>query len=473
VPTALETIMLEGNLFPRILIVDDNPQIHRDFEIVLLEEPADTELDIDEQLVFGVKASPNKRKDPSYILDHAYSGMEGIEKVTQSVAKGQPYQLAFVDIRMPGLDGVETIARIWQIDPKIQMIICTAYADYSQEDLVHKLGYTDKLLVLKKPFDSIEVTQLARTLAEKWHLALQSALKLEQMELLVSQRTQKILDFQRREFRGPAELELSDQGVVVKKPAIRRLPLILIVENNNNASNQRIGQTFGDEYEIIVAKTHGEGLERAIETVPDLVIVDTSAAGIHGTDLCRKLKAAQLTNHIPVIMLASGGEEEQLKALEAGADDYIIKPFDGSVLQARIENLLESRRKLRSSFRPKITLQPRDLAINQADARFLHRTMMIIEQNMSDFEFDVDALAQKAAVSRRQLFRKLKAIIDTTPKTFIRSVRLKRAAELLLESEMTITEITFAVGFQDVKHFRALFKAQFGVLPSEYMKEKK
>ncbi|MDB6021457.1 MAG: ATP-binding region ATPase domain protein, partial [Pedosphaera sp.] len=129
----------------------------------------------------------------------------------------------------------------------------------------------------------------------------------------------------------------------------------------------------------------------------------------------------------------------------------------------------ESRRRLRASFHQGITLQPRELAVNQADAQFLKRALAVIEKNLSDFEFDVDALAQNVAVSRRQLFRKLKAVTDMTPKAFIRSVRLKRAAQLLLESEMTVTEITFAVGFLDVKHFRTLFKERFGALPSEYV----
>jgi transcriptional regulator GlxA family with amidase domain len=127
---------------------------------------------------------------------------------------------------------------------------------------------------------------------------------------------------------------------------------------------------------------------------------------------------------------------------------------------------------LSAHFRQGTPLQPREMAVNQTDARFLQRIIEVIEQNIADFEFDVDVLAQKVAVSRRQLFRKVRAIIDTTPKALIRIVRLKRSAQLLLESEMTITEITFAVGFQDVKHFRTLFKEQFGELPSDFIKNK-
>src|SRR5262249_28749645 len=145
---------------PRILIIDDNQSIHRDFDLVFQEEELNPEMAADAFRLYGTAPRPKLVK-PTYILDHALSGLEGIEKVRQGLAAGRVYQLAFVDIRMPGIDGVETIERLWQLDSRIQMVICTAYADYSQEDLARRLGFTDKLLVLKKPFDSIEATQLA------------------------------------------------------------------------------------------------------------------------------------------------------------------------------------------------------------------------------------------------------------------------------------------------------------------------
>lgn len=445
----------------RILIIDDNPRIHRDFELVLLEEPENAELAADEERLYGTAVSKVSR--PAYILEHAQSGLEGIEKTKSANAAGRPYQLAFVDIRMPGLDGVETVAQIWQFDPKIQIVICTAFADYSQEDLIRKLGQTDKLLVLKKPFDSIEVTQMARTLTQKWHLARQATLKLEQMELLVARRTQKLMELQPLTANMEAD-KSADATVPTKK-----LPLILLVENDFNARS-RLKQIFGEEYEIIDAADVTTGLAQARELVPDMVIARHAPPGFNGIEFCSRLKSDPLTAHIPVVLIAeAGAKENQLSALEAGADDF--QPFNLPLLKARVENLLESRRKLRAGFNPGTTLQPRDLAVNQADAKFLQRAIAVIEQNLADYEFDVDALAQSVAVSRRQLFRKLKAVLDTTPNMFIRSVRLKRAAQLLTESEMTVTSITFAVGFLDVKHFRNLFKEQFGLLPSEYIKQ--
>ena len=188
----------EHSSTPRILIVDDNPSIHRDFELVLLDNLEPPGLEADERRMYGPAAQASFSK-PACSLDHALSGLEGIEKVRQALAEDRPYQLAFVDIRLHGIDGVETIARVWRMDPRIQIVICTACADYSWKDLARRLGRTDKLFLLKKPFDNIEVSLLASTLAEKWFLARQAALKLEQMELLVAQRTQKVLALQRLE----------------------------------------------------------------------------------------------------------------------------------------------------------------------------------------------------------------------------------------------------------------------------------
>jgi DNA-binding response OmpR family regulator len=267
-----------------------------------------------------------------------------------------------------------------------------------------------------------------------------------------------------------AEARTSPPKVPSPKSADVKLPLVLLIESNPDLG-LHLKQLLGHQYKIVEAGDDRDGRDKAHGLVPDIIIADIFLPQVDGVRLCQEIKSAQLTSHIPVILLNTADVEDcQLKALEAGADDYISKAFNLSLLQARVENLLASRRKLRMSFHQPSVSQPRDLAVNQADAHFLQRTLTAIEQNLSDFEFDVEALARSVAVSRRQLFRKLKAVVDLSPKALIRSVRLKRAAQLLLESEMTVTEITFAAGFQDVKHFRALFKEQFGVLPSEYLK---
>ena len=450
----------------RILVVDDNPSIHRDFDLVLLENAEDADLEAAERQMYGKAAAPAVLK-PAYTVDHALSGIEGVEKVKQALAEERPYQMAFVDIRMPGIDGVETIQRIWERDSRIQVVICTAFSDYSWEDLVRRWGQTDNLLVLKKPFDNIEVTLLASTLTEKWFLTRQAARKQEEMERLVARRTQKLLELQPHALPAEALPPAGPDGPI----ASEELPLVLLVENDTKISSQ-ISQGLGGAYRIIEARDGEEGLRQARETVPDLVVTELTLPGLDGLGLCRGLKRAELTSHIPVIVFAAHAREDsQMRALEAGADHFLAKPLSLPLLKARVDELLLARSKGHERLGPESALPPRQLTANQADAQFLRRALEIVDRHLSDFEFDVEALAKQVAVSRRQLFRKLKAVTGGTPNALIRAMRLKRAAQLLRESQMTITEITYAVGFSDLKHFRSLFQEHFGVLPGDYARK--
>jgi AraC-like DNA-binding protein len=226
---------------------------------------------------------------------------------------------------------------------------------------------------------------------------------------------------------------------------------------------------FGLEYRVIEAADNKQALEQARQMVPDLIISEITPPRTDGLELCRSLKADELASHIPVIVVTTDVSEKlQIQALEAGADDYLIRPFTQTLLRARAENLLRSRRMLHEHFNHELALQPREVAATQADAHFLRRAIQTVEKHLPDFEFDVDLLAQRLALSRRQLFRKLKAVTGCTPHAFIRALRLKRAAQLLKQSALTVTEITYAVGFSDLKHFRTVFREQFGVLPGEY-----
>jgi len=467
IPSSFAMTKWEESAAPRMLIIDDNPSIHRDFEWVLLDNMANAELEAEERRLYGQESRPGIRK-PAYVLDHAFSGLEGVEKLKQALGEGRPYQLAFVDIRMPGIDGVETIGRLWQLDPRLQIVICTAYADYSWEDLVRRLGQTDKLLVLKKPFDSIEVVLMASTLCEKWLLARQAALKLEQMELLVAQRTRRLLELQRAESQlsqapTPPPLEAAELE--------KELPLILLAENDPDLSRE-IARSLETGYRVSIAQDGAEALRQAQEIVPDLIVTGSRLPTVDGMTLCRRLKCDELASHIPVVLLTPADlQDGPLQALEAGADDYLSQPLNAALLRARVENLLGARRKVQDQFSPEIPFLPREIAASQTDAQFVRRTMETIEKSLSDYEFDVEALARKMAVSRRQLFRKLKAVTGCTPNGLIRALRLKRAAQLLETSEMTVTEITYAVGFSDLKHFRAVFREHFGVLPGEYPKK--
>jgi two-component system cell cycle sensor histidine kinase/response regulator CckA len=173
----------------RILIIDDNRAIHDDFRKILVEDTSSTaRLDASEERLFG---SPTLAvQHPLFQVDSAYQGQEGVLLVERALEAGRPYALAFVDVRMPpGLDGVETTQKIWAIDPEIQIVICTAYSDYSWNEMLEKIGHCDGLLILKKPFDTVEALQLALALTEKWWLHLQSRQKMEELESMVAGRT--------------------------------------------------------------------------------------------------------------------------------------------------------------------------------------------------------------------------------------------------------------------------------------------
>ena len=183
----------KNEIVHRILVIDDNPNIHKDFQTILLEEQESTSLDALRDEVFGNTKSESQPKS-IFELDFASQGKEGFEKVKQACSENRPYELAFVDMRMPpGWDGLKTIEHIWQVDPKIQIVICTAYSDYSWGEITKRLGKSENLLILKKPFDSAEVAQLAAALTEKWNLARKASMKMEELEQMVQERANELI----------------------------------------------------------------------------------------------------------------------------------------------------------------------------------------------------------------------------------------------------------------------------------------
>lgn len=249
------------------------------------------------------------------------------------------------------------------------------------------------------------------------------------------------------------------------------LPLILIADDHPDI-RAHIRQKL-TKFRIVEASDGAEGLDISVEHLPDLIITDLMMPKIDGVEFCKKLKTDERTSHIPVIMLtARASVENRIEGFETGADDYITKPFNMKELLTRINNLIDQRRKLRERFSREVTLQPKDIAITSADERFLNRTIEIIERNMGDGEFNVAALREEIGLSHMQLFRKLKALTDQAPEDFIRTIRLKRAAQLIQKKFGNIAEITYEVGFNNLSYFAKCFKDLYGMSPSEYMKNK-
>ncbi|MBI9074330.1 MAG: hypothetical protein JEZ02_02880 [Desulfatibacillum sp.] len=178
----------------RILIIDDSPDIHRDYDKILATPRGHSDLDARKAMILGSQPK-NPVNDPVYDLDHAFQGKDGVEKIRQRLSAGWPYAMAFVDMRMPpGWDGLETIQEIWRIDPQMEIVICTAYSDYSLDIIRQRLGESHQLLILKKPFESTEVAQLAAALTQKWTNARRAEIKRCELETLVKNRTKDLAE---------------------------------------------------------------------------------------------------------------------------------------------------------------------------------------------------------------------------------------------------------------------------------------
>jgi len=261
------------------------------------------------------------------------------------------------------------------------------------------------------------------------------------------------------------------------------VPLVLVVEDDADL-RAFIAEGLESKYRIEEAKTGAEGLEKARESMPDLVVTDLMMPVMDGIELCRELKGQVETSHIPVIMLtAKASLEHQVEGLESGADDYITKPFHRVLLQTRIHNLLESRRLLRERFGRQLSQESRaasyltvpepevsepPVSENKVDREFWENVCRILEENCGDPEFNAEALAAMVCMGLRSLQRKTKALADRSPIQLIMECRLKRAVRLLRESTMNITDIVYEVGFGDLSNFYRRFKKEYGMNPTLY-----
>lgn len=223
-------------------------------------------------------------------------------------------------------------------------------------------------------------------------------------------------------------------------------------------------------YRVLEAEDGERGLHAARRDLPDLVLSDVTMPGLDGYELCRALKTDPETDFIPVVLLtARAGAGDRLTGLGEQADDYLTKPFDADELRARIGNLIASRRRLRERFSaPGLTLHATPVDVEPADAAFVDRVRLVIEENLGDEEFTVERFAREMAYSRGHLHRKLRELLEETPSGLIRRLRLERAAQLIGAGAGSIATVAYTVGFKSVAHFSNRFVDQFGVRPSAY-----
>jgi DNA-binding response OmpR family regulator len=243
--------------------------------------------------------------------------------------------------------------------------------------------------------------------------------------------------------------------------------LILLVDEDMEMSDM-LEMSLSSEYRIIRVGNGNEALIIAQEVNPDIIISDVVIPGIQGDELCRILKSSVATSHIPVILLtAKSAREAIVHGLEAGASDYIIKPFDMLVLKARIRNILNRRDSLRKDI---LHVEPQseegDYA-SQMDKEFLNKVINILNEELSNSEFSVDDLCRRLGVSRTVLYNKIKTLTGQPPNDFIKVVRLNKAKDILETHKYMISEVADMVGFSDPKYFSVCYKKQFGISPSK------
>lgn len=253
-----------------------------------------------------------------------------------------------------------------------------------------------------------------------------------------------------------------------KKRKIASDARILIVEDNPDV-NQYLANLLEPFYAVDSALNGKEGFEKAVELIPDLIISDVMMPEMDGFEMCKKVKENNLTATIPVILLtAKSADQYKLMGIQTGADDYISKPFDPDYLLEKVHKLLISQAKLKKQYSKSIRLEPSDIEIEASDEVFLKKCISTIEKNLQNEHLSTDFLASELNMSNSSLYRRLKTLTNLSSAEFIRSIRIKRAAQLLQDKNKTVSEVAYEIGFNDLKNFRQVFQKQFNCTPSEY-----
>ncbi|BDQ02639.1 MAG: hybrid sensor histidine kinase/response regulator [Ignavibacterium sp.] len=247
---------------------------------------------------------------------------------------------------------------------------------------------------------------------------------------------------------------------------------IMIVEDSEDV-RFFLSTLLKDEYNLILAENGKDAIEKSVEQLPDLIVSDIMMPEMDGLEFCRMIKSDWKTSHIPIILLTARMTiDDKVEGLELGADDYITKPFNSKELRVRIKNLLEQRRKLKERFSTVEEIKTDEYKFSPEENEFIQNAVRIVEENISNIDFDTEKFAEKMFLSRSQLHRKFIQLTNESPGEFIRTIRLKYAAKLLLQKNFNITQIALEVGFNSPSHFSKAFKQFFNCTPKEFIQQK-
>ena len=287
----------------------------------------------------------------------------------------------------------------------------------------------------------------------------------EQTTIKTISNVEKISDYR------PVILTQRDEenNVVEQQKSISENSELLLIVEDNPEVRTYIQQIFKDDYRTTTANNGKEGLKKTKKELPTLIISDVMMPEMDGITFCHKLKTDFEISHIPIVLLtARTASLFKIEGLKTGADDYITKPFIPEELRLRVRNIIKARKEARDKFARVMTFDPKEISITSADELFLEKALEIVEKQMGNYEYKVAQFAFDLAVSRSLLFTKIKALTGQTPNNFIKTIRLKRAAQLLKTQKLNVSEVADMVGFKDPKYFRKCFKEQFMMLPSDY-----
>lgn len=283
----------------------------------------------------------------------------------------------------------------------------------------------------------------------------------------------KVCDSSARAASSSLPSEETEPIIFEESQKTNKKKTILIAEDNEDLRFY-LKDNLKRQYHVEEASNGKEGWEKAKLLYPDLVVSDIMMPLMDGIELAKKIKGETITAHIPIILLsAMGSEEKQLEGLNVGVNDYITKPFTFEILASKIRNLIAQQKLLQKRFQTQIEINPSEVTVTPVDEKFLKQALEIVEKYMDEPDFSVEDFSREMFMNRVTLYRKILSITGKTPLEFIRSIRLKRAAQLLEKSGMSIAEIAYEVGFNNPKVFSKSFKEEFHVSPSQYIANKK
>jgi DNA-binding response OmpR family regulator len=265
---------------------------------------------------------------------------------------------------------------------------------------------------------------------------------------------------------GKAQFHLDEQIEDLKVEENK--PMILVVEDHKPLRSF-IKNLLKKDYNVIDAENGKVALKNALKYVPNLIISDVVMPEMAGTELCAAIKENIKTSHIPVILLTSRSSLiYKVEGLESGADDYISKPFDLKEFKLKVKNLLDATERLKAKFSNEDFLTPSELTVSSLDEELLKKAFKIVEENISNEQFDIPFFSSELGVSRTMLFTKIKAWTNFTPNEFIHEIRMKRAAQLLEQNKINISQVCYKTGFKNPKYFSKCFQKKYGLTPSQY-----